>query len=334
VLNGEKHSARELHSLPALLLFNIQHSTFNIQHSTFNIQHSTFNIQHSTFNIQHSSSSTIMHHDIEKLIPLAAAELQAHTDAKRIFASFQHALNTGAIRSAEKSGGAWRVNHWVKQGILVGFRLGVLTDMSAVPFSFIDKDTYPARQFTPDEKVRIVPGGSTIRSGAFVAQGVVVMPPAYINVGAYIDAGTMVDSHALVGSCAQVGKNVHLSAASQLGGVLEPIGAMPVIIEDEVMIGGNCGIYEGTIVEEKAVIGTGVILNGSTPVYDLVRNLIYRKSAESPLVIPKGAVVVAGSRPINNAFAKEHGLSIYTPVIIKYRDEKTDKATSLEELLR
>jgi 2,3,4,5-tetrahydropyridine-2-carboxylate N-succinyltransferase len=243
-------------------------------------------------------------------------------------------LNSGTIRSAEKQGGVWTVNHWVKQGILLGFRLGQLKKMSAAPFSFVDKDTYPARTFSEAEKIRIVPGGTTVRDGAYLAASVVVMPPAYINVGAYIDAGTMIDSHALVGSCAQVGKNVHLSAASQLGGVLEPIGALPVIVEDGVMIGGNCGIYEGTIIEEKAVIGTGVILNGSTPVYDIINERILRKTAEQPLVIPKGAVVVAGSRPIKNSFAESHGLSIYTPVIIKYRDEKTDKATSLEDLLR
>jgi len=201
-------------------------------------------------------------------------------------------------------------------------------------FSFIDKDTYPLKSITLDNGVRIVPGGSAVRDGSYLAPSVVMMPPAYVNVGAYVDEGTMIDSHALVGSCAQVGKKVHLSAGVQVGGVLEPVGAMPVIIEDEVMVGGNCGIYEGTIVKERAVIGTGVILNGSTPVYDLALNAIYRKTAEAPLVIPAGAVVVAGSRKIKGDFASEHGLSIYTPVIIKYRDERTDSATALEEALR
>jgi 2,3,4,5-tetrahydropyridine-2-carboxylate N-succinyltransferase len=272
---------------------------------------------------------------IEQLAALTTEALQAHPKAREVFAEFKYKLNLGHIRAAEKLDGVWKVNHWVKQGILLGFRLGEMKPiMSAPPFSFVDKDTYPTRQFSLNEKVRIVPGGTTVRDGAYLAPSVVVMPPAYINVGAFVDAGTMIDSHALVGSCAQVGKYVHLSAGSQLGGVLEPVGAMPVIIEDGVMIGGNCGIYEGTIVEERAVIGTGVILNGSTPVYDVVHERILRKTAESPLIIPKGAVVVAGSRPINNAFAQAHGLSIYTPIIIKYRDEKTDKATSLEELLR
>ena len=201
-------------------------------------------------------------------------------------------------------------------------------------FAFIDKDTYPLKKITLANNVRIVPGGSAVRDGSYLAPSVVMMPPAYVNVGAYVDEGTMIDSHALVGSCAQVGKKVHLSAGVQVGGVLEPVGAMPVIIEDEVMVGGNCGIYEGTIVRARAVIGTGVILNGSTPVYDLARNAIYRKSAGAPLVIPAGAVVVAGSRRIKGDFAAEHGLSIYTPVIIKYRDERTDSATALEEALR
>ncbi|MCS7012592.1 MAG: 2,3,4,5-tetrahydropyridine-2,6-dicarboxylate N-succinyltransferase [Chloroherpetonaceae bacterium] len=273
---------------------------------------------------------------IEQLAALPTNALQAHPKAREIFAEFKYKLNTGQIRSAEKIDGVWKVHQWVKQGILLGFRLGELQKVNASPpFSFVDKDTYPTQQFTPDQKVRIVPGGTTVRDGAYLAPSVVVMPPAYINVGAFVDAGTMIDSHALVGSCAQVGKNVHLSAGSQLGGVLEPVGALPVIIEDGVMIGGNCGIYEGTIVEERAVIGTGVILNGSTPVYDVVNGRILRKTATSPLVIPKGAVVVAGSRPVTkNAFAEAHGLSIYTPLIIKYRDEKTDLATALEELLR
>ena len=255
-----------------------------------------------------------------------------------MFNEFLNRLNHGELRAAERLDGIWTVNHWVKQGILLGFRLGEMkkVEVGDEPrqLTFIDKDTYPVRHYRETDKVRIVPGGTAIRSGAYLAPSVVVMPPAYVNVGAYVDEGAMIDSHALVGSCAQVGKHVHLSAGSQLGGVLEPVGALPVIIEDDVMIGGNCGIYEGTIVEEKAVIGTGVILNGSTPVYDVVHERILRKTAEQPLVIPKGAVVVAGARAIKNTFAEAHGLSIYTPIIIKYRDEKTDKATSLEELLR
>jgi len=276
--------------------------------------------------------------EIERLAPLDSEALRHEREARTIFSEFLNRLNHGELRAAEKIDGVWKVNHWVKKGILLGFRLGEMkkVEVGDEPrqLTFIDKDTYPVRHYRETDKVRIVPGGTAIRSGAYLAPSVVVMPPAYVNVGAFIDEGSMIDSHALVGSCAQVGKRVHLSAGSQLGGVLEPIGALPVIIEDDVMIGGNCGIYEGTIVEEKAVIGTGVILNGSTPVYDVVYEHILRKTEEKPLIIPKGAVVVAGARAIKNAFAEANGLSIYTPIIIKYRDEKTDKATALEELLR
>jgi 2,3,4,5-tetrahydropyridine-2-carboxylate N-succinyltransferase len=271
---------------------------------------------------------------------LGAAALLEIPEARTVFNQFKQLLNEGLVRAAEKSGDGWQVNSWVKEGILLGMRLGrlqessVALDNQGTGFAFIDKDTYPLKKMTLANNVRIVPGGSAVRDGSYLAPSVVMMPPAYVNVGAYVDEGTMIDSHALVGSCAQVGKKVHLSAGVQVGGVLEPVGAMPVIIEDEVMVGGNCGIYEGTIVKERAVIGTGVILNGSTPVYDLVRNAIYRKTAEAPLVIPAGAVVVAGSRRIKGDFAAEHGLSIYTPVIIKYRDERTDSATALEEALR
>lgn len=272
---------------------------------------------------------------------LGAAELWEIPEAREVFNQFKQLLNNGLVRAAEKCGDTWMVNTWVKQGILLGMRLGKLESLVVLldehgenKLTFIDKDTYPLKSITLENNVRIVPGGSSVRDGSYLAPTVVMMPPAYVNVGAYVDAGTMIDSHALVGSCAQVGKKVHLSAGVQVGGVLEPIGAMPVIIEDEVMVGGNCGIYEGTIVRERAVIGTGVILNGSTPVYDLVRNAIYRKTAESPLEIPAGAVVVAGSRRAKGAFAEEHGLSIYTPLIIKYRDERTDSATALEEALR
>jgi 2,3,4,5-tetrahydropyridine-2-carboxylate N-succinyltransferase len=229
----------------------------------------------------------------------------------------------------------WIVNPWVKKGILLGFRLGKIQDYSPNPqFRFFDKSTFPLKSITQEDGVRIVPGGSSVRDGSYIAPNVVIMPPAYINVGAYVDEGTMVDSHALVGSCAQVGKRVHVSAATQIGGVLEPIGAMPVIIEDDVMLGGNCGIYEGTIVKRRAVIGSGVILTGSTPVYDFVKEAVYRRTAERPLVIPEGAVVVQGSRKIDGQFAQQHGIAVYTPVIVKYRDEKTDAATALEESLR
>ncbi|MBI3580388.1 MAG: 2,3,4,5-tetrahydropyridine-2,6-dicarboxylate N-succinyltransferase [Ignavibacteriales bacterium] len=258
--------------------------------------------------------------------------------AMRAFNELKFFLNAGELRAAQpssKSTNGWMVNDWVKKGILLGFRLGELFDVSINDnFHFFDKHTYPLKRLSLDHQVRVVPGGSSIRDGSYVAKNVVVMPPAYINVGAYVDEGTMVDSHALVGSCAQIGKRVHLSAATQIGGVLEPVGAMPVIIEDDVMVGGNCGIYEGTIVKRRSVIGSGVVLTGSTPVYDLVNGQIYRRTKEQPLVIPEGAVVIQGSRHIDGAFAKQHHIAIYTPVIIKYRDEKTDAATALEESLR
>jgi 2,3,4,5-tetrahydropyridine-2-carboxylate N-succinyltransferase len=268
-----------------------------------------------------------------------ADQLRADAGARQVFEHFKILLNEGSIRAAEPAGDGWTVNQWVKQGILVGMRLGVLQEHHVElgvsdRFSFIDKDTYPLHRFSVSDNVRIVPGGSSVRDGSYLAPSVVMMPPSYVNVGAYVDEGSMIDSHVLVGSCAQVGKKVHLSAAVQVGGVLEPVGAMPVIIEDEVMVGGNCGIYEGTIVKKRAVIGTGVILNGSTPVYDLVNGAILRKTADSPLVIPEGAVVVAGARQVKGDFAAEHGLSIYTPLIVKYRDERTDSATALESALR
>lgn len=283
----------------------------------------------------------LLEKEIERLYALPIEELGG--DGLSVFNAFMDLLNKGQVRAAEPVAGTWRVNPWVKQGILLGFRLGKITDMSVgSEFAFYDKDTYPLKKLDGvKDNVRIVPGGSSVRSGAHIGRHVVIMPPAYVNVGAYVDENTMIDSHALVGSCAQVGKRVHLSAAAQLGGVLEPVGALPVIIEDDVLIGGNCGIYEGTIVRRQAIIGAGTILTGSTPVYDLVRCRIYRRTKDQPLVIPEGAVVVPGSRPVRPqeshdsvAFAREHGLSIYTPVIIKYRDEKTDVATVLEEALR
>jgi 2,3,4,5-tetrahydropyridine-2-carboxylate N-succinyltransferase len=256
-----------------------------------------------------------------------------------LFAQFKAALNSGEIRAAapyasEPSG--WRVNGWVKKGILIGFRLGGIIDMSIDPVKqpYLDKSTYPVRQVGVADGVRIVPGGSSIRDGCYLGRGVTCMPPMYINVGAYVGDGTMVDSHALVGSCAQVGANCHISAASQIGGVLEPVGALPVIIEDGVLIGGNCGVYEGTVVKKEAVLGTGTILNRSTPVYDLVRGEVYRATDSQPLVIPEGAVVIAGSRAVTNGHGKDWGISIYTPVIVKYRDEKTGTRIQLEDLLR
>jgi 2,3,4,5-tetrahydropyridine-2,6-dicarboxylate N-succinyltransferase len=260
-------------------------------------------------------------------------------DHFRLFQEFKDALNAGTIRAAEPDASTrsgWRVNGWVKKGILVGFRMGGVVDMSVSPTRqpFFDKATYPVKHFTAQSGVRIVPGGSSIRDGSFVGKGVTCMPPMYINTGSYVSDGTMIDSHALVGSCAQIGRNCHISAASQIGGVLEPVGALPVIIEDDVLVGGNCGVYEGTVVKRRAVLGTGTILNRSTPVYDIVRNTIHRSTDEEPLVIPEQAVVVAGSRAIASGPGKEWGISLYTPVIVKYRDEKTDTKIQLEDLLR
>jgi 2,3,4,5-tetrahydropyridine-2-carboxylate N-succinyltransferase len=253
------------------------------------------------------------------------------------FLELRSALSTGQVRAAEPDSGTplgWRVNTWVKQGILLGFRLGTLTKMGGDEFSFVDKGTYPIRRFGLEEAVRDVPGGSTIREGAFLAKGVVCMPPMYVNAGAYVDEGTMVDSHALVGSCAQIGKRVHLSAAAQIGGVLEPVNAAPVIIEDDVLIGGNTGVYEGTLVRRRAVLAAGTILTRGTPVYDIVRGEVLKASADQPLIIPEGAVVVPGARELKRGAQPAWGLSLYTPVIVKYRDDKTDLSTTLEDLLR
>ena len=256
------------------------------------------------------------------------------------FLELRIALSEGRVRAAEPdpaSSLGWRVNAWVKQGILLGFRLGTLQKMGGDEFSFVDKNTYPARRFGLEEGVRVVPGGSTIREGAYLARGVVCMPPMYVNAGAYVDEGTMVDSHALVGSCAQIGKRVHLSAAAQIGGVLEPVNATPVIIEDDVLIGGNTGVYEGTLVRKRAVLAAGTILTRGTPVYDIVRGEVLRASGDHPLVIPEAAVVVPGSRQLKRGITGTEaawGLSLYTPVIVKYRDDKTDLSSTLEELLR
>jgi 2,3,4,5-tetrahydropyridine-2,6-dicarboxylate N-succinyltransferase len=257
----------------------------------------------------------------------------------RLFQKLKDGLNDGSIRAAEPDAASptgWRVNGWVKKGILLGFRMGAVVSMShdGSGQEFFDKATYPLKSFTLANAVRIVPGGSSLRDGCFLGKGVTCMPPMFVNVGAYVGEQTMIDSHALVGSCAQVGKSCHISAAAQIGGVLEPVGAMPVIIEDEVLVGGNCGVYEGTIVRRGAVLGTGTILNRSTPVYDLASGNVLMASDDQPLIIPEKAVVVAGSRAITRGRGKEWGLSLYTPVIVKYRDAKTDLRTQLEELLR
>ena len=256
---------------------------------------------------------------------------------RETFDDFKTALREGAIRSAERDdNGKWNANAWVKRGILSGFKMGEMVNMSfsGETFQFFDKSTYPLRPMNLDDKIRIVPGGSTIRDGSYVGRGVVLMPPCYVNVGAYVDEGTMIDSHALVGSCAQIGKRVHLSAAAQIGGVLEPVNANPVVIEDDCLIGGNTGVYEGTIVREKAVLASGVILTRSTPVFDLINETIIKSDGEKPLIIPTGAVVVQGARAITSGFGKENNLSIYAPIIVKYRDEKTDASTKLEDYLR
>jgi 2,3,4,5-tetrahydropyridine-2-carboxylate N-succinyltransferase len=277
-------------------------------------------------------------HDLQKAIEqFYAVGPAATTDpaARETFDRFRDALTAGTVRAAEKVDGAWQTNAWVKKGILLGFRIGALVE-SGNPqvLGFVDKDTYPIRQFKTEDRVRVVPGGSSVRTGAYVAPSVVCMPPMYINVGAYVGEGSMVDSHALVGSCAQIGKRVHISAAAQIGGVLEPINASPVIIEDDVLVGGNCGVYEGTLVGERAVLGAGVILTRSTPLFDLVAGTIHRSSETESLRVPSGAVVVPGSRAISKGKAGEWGLSLYTPVIVKYRDERTDRGVELEDILR
>lgn len=273
--------------------------------------------------------------EIERFYAAGSLAGQENVRARQVFQDFREALTAGQVRAAEKCEGQWRVNAWVKQGILLGFRLGELDDMSGPgPLSFVDKGTFPVRRFRVENKVRVVPGGSSVRTGAYLAPGVICMPPMYVNAGAYVDEGTLIDSHALVGSCAQIGKRVHLSAAAQIGGVLEPVNASPVIIEDDVLVGGNCGVYEGTQVRQGAVLAAGVILTRSTPVYDIVREQVYRSTADQPLVVPENAVVVPGARAISKGKAAEWGLSLYTPVLVKYRDEKTQSSIELEDLLR
>jgi len=256
-----------------------------------------------------------------------------------LFYQFKQKLNLGEVRAAQPDASAkngWRVTPWVKKGILLGLRMGTIVDMSLDRSRqpYFDKATYPVKQFTVEDGVRIVPGGSSIRDGCFIGRGVICVPPMFINIGAYVGRNTMVDSHALVGSCAQIGEDCHISAAAQIGGVLEPVGAMPVIVENNVMVGGNCGVYEGTIVKERAVLGSGVILTRSTPVYDVVRGEVLTATDDDPLVIPEGAVVVAGSRAIHKGKGQEWGISLYTPVIVKYRDSKTDARVQLEDYLR
>lgn len=283
-------------------------------------------------------------HELEKRIDSLAATPSGSPlpeEARSVVRRLLDALEAGEIRAAikDQASGDWRAVAWVKRGILLGFRAGEIVDMSLgdgaeVVFSFFDKDTYPPRTLTRADGIRVVPGGSSIRRGAYLASGVVCMPPMYINVGAHVGAGTMIDSHALVGSCAQVGERAHLSAAAQLGGVLEPVNASPVVVEDDVVVGGNCGIYEGTVVRKGAVIGAGVILTRGTPVYDLERQTIHRAEAGRSLVIPENAVVVPGARAVKSGWGQEQGISLQTPVIVKYRDEKTDAATALESWLR
>jgi 2,3,4,5-tetrahydropyridine-2-carboxylate N-succinyltransferase len=257
--------------------------------------------------------------------------------AREMFLRLREALSDGLARAAEPdatSPTGWRVNAWVKRGILLGFRHGSIADMSVGRLTFFDKDTLPLGFIDPDRGIRLVPGGSSVRAGAYLGHRVVCMPPMYVNIGAYVDDDTMIDSHALVGSCAQVGKRVHVSAAAQIGGVLEPVGMLPVIVEDDVLVGGNCGIYEGAIVKRRAVLGSGVIVTGSTPIFDLVRGEVLRRVGDQPVVVPEGAVVVPGSRAVTREPGRSWGLSLSTPVIVKYRDEKTDARVELEQWIR
>jgi 2,3,4,5-tetrahydropyridine-2,6-dicarboxylate N-succinyltransferase len=278
-----------------------------------------------------------LNEDLARRLEAIAANPEAYSAAavRAAFEELKAGLNDGSIRAAEKEGERWVARPWVKKGILLGFRIGALKRVVAESgFPFFDKDTFPLKDLRLESRVRTVPGGTAIRDGCYVAAGVTLMPPAYVNVGAYVDQGTLIDSHALVGSCAQIGKRVHLSAAAQIGGVLEPVGELPVIVEDDVLIGGNCGVYEGAIVRERAVLASGVVLTGGTPVYDLPRGLEYRKRPGQPLEIPAGAVVVPGARAVQDGKGKDWGLSLQTPVIVKYRDAKTDASASLEDLLR
>jgi 2,3,4,5-tetrahydropyridine-2,6-dicarboxylate N-succinyltransferase len=282
-------------------------------------------------------TTTVLAETIERLA--AAGSDASRDEARAVFTELRAALSQGIVRAAEPdraSRSGWKVNAWVKRGILLGFRFGAIADASADHgrWPFVDKDTLPLKKVDPSAGIRIVPGGSSVRDGAFLARGVICMPPMYVNIGAYVDEETLVDSHALVGSCAQIGKRVHLSAAAQIGGVLEPVGALPVIIEDEVLVGGNCGVYEGTVVKRRAVLAAGAVLTGSTPIYDIPNNRIIEPSAGEPLVVPEGAVVVPGTRPISSGPGRDWGLALATPVIVKYRDERTSARTALEQWIR
>lgn len=265
----------------------------------------------------------------------ARPDLRSRDELRPLFEELKAGLNDGSIRAAEKEGDRWVVRPWVKSGILLGFRIGSLVPVAAASgFPFFDKDTFPVKLLALESGVRIVPGGTSVRDGCYVAPGVTIMPPSYVNVGAWIGEGTLLDSHVLVGSCAQIGRRVHVSAGAQIGGVLEPVGELPVIVEDEVLVGGNCGVYEGAVIRERAVLAAGVILTGGTPVYDVVAGRVLRKAPGQPLEIPAGAVVVPGSRAIRKGRGAEWGLSLQTPVIVKYRDAKTDASAELEDLLR
>ncbi|HEY4221507.1 MAG TPA: 2,3,4,5-tetrahydropyridine-2,6-dicarboxylate N-succinyltransferase [Myxococcota bacterium] len=275
--------------------------------------------------------------EMEPFLDMSAPELAVDDIARAARSAFRHflgLLEVGAVRAAQPLEGVWRVDARVKRGILFGFKLGRLVELGDAALPFVDKDTYPVRGFSLQDRVRVVPGGSSVRRGAHVAPSVTIMPPAYINVGAFVDEGAMVDSHALVGSCAQIGKRVHLSAAAQVGGVLEPVGAVPVVVEDDAFVGGNVGLYEGTLVRTRAVLAAGVILTRSTKVYDLVHEREISADGDKPLEIPAGAVVVPGTRPASGAYAHKLGLHIASPLIIKYRDDKTDAKASLESALR
>lgn len=275
---------------------------------------------------------------LDAFLGLSPEELSGATvgeSARAAFGFFLDLLERGELRAAERSQqGVWTANPDVKRGILFGFKLGRLIELGDAALPFVDKDTFPVRAFSTGQRVRVVPGGSSVRRGAYVSAGVTIMPPAYINVGAFVDEGTLVDSHALVGSCAQIGKRVHLSAAAQIGGVLEPVGAVPVVVEDDVLVGGNCGVYEGTIVRARAVLAAGVVLTSGTRVYDLVNERELSATDGRPLEIPAGAVVVPGSRPASSSWARERGLQIAAPMIVKYRDDKTDAKAALESVLR
>lgn len=278
--------------------------------------------------------------ELSEVIEKLAGDPEAsRVEIRDVFGALRAALSNGTVRAAEPdpdTPSGWRVNTWVKRGILLGFRAGELADVSADHgrWPFFDKDTLPLKRLTIASGVRIVPGGTTVRDGAFLGRGVICMPPAYVNIGAYVGDDTLIDSHALVGSCAQIGRRVHLSAAAQIGGVLEPVGALPVVVEDDVLVGGNCGVYEGAVIKQRAVLASGTIITASTPVYDLPNERIILAEPGQPLIIPEGAVVVPGSRPVHSGAGQNWGISVATPVIVKYRDERTSARAALEQWLR